>query len=369
MSFGYNDEGLRVSKTVNGVTTNYYYQGTLLIAEETNSNIIVYLYDENGTPVGFMYRAVSYAEDVWDTYAFEKNIFGDVVAVYNADTGVKLISYTYGAWGDTVTSYHNGGSSTTATKNPYKYRGYYYDSDLAMYYLQTRYYDPAICRFINADIPEIIGVTFYSLTDKNLFAYCDNNPVMRVDPDGKFWNYVIGGVAGATAGGVSVAINSYAITGEVNWSCVIIGATTGAVGGIIGASGLGWGVQAVSSMALSSINDIGISKAQGVDVNWKDVLVNAVISGGISSVASSLTYRSREAASNIIAKGVARVTRGIDKMNSGSRYWKGSVKRGIEFMKNGVKSLNIAQGQASVIGTSISLVVTNVKTFLSSLWS
>ena len=69
MSFSYNDEGLRVSKTVNGVTTNYYYQGTLLIAEETNSNIIVYLYDENGTPVGFMYRADSYAEEAWDIYA------------------------------------------------------------------------------------------------------------------------------------------------------------------------------------------------------------------------------------------------------------------------------------------------------------
>ena len=181
MSFSYNDEGLRVSKTVNGVTTNYYYQGTLLIAEETNSNIIVYLYDENGTPVGFMYRAVSYAEDVWDIYAFEKNIFGDVVAVYNADTGVKLISYTYNAWGVITTHYHNGGSSTTATKNPYKYRGYYYDSDLAMYYLQTRYYDPAICRFINAD-----SALYENLLGYNLFVYCNNNPVMYVDSTGEF---------------------------------------------------------------------------------------------------------------------------------------------------------------------------------------
>ena len=176
----YNYEGLRVSKTVNGVTTNYYYQGTLLIAEETDSSIIVYLYDENSTPIGFMYRAVSYAEDVWDTYAFEKNIFGDVVAVYNADTGVKLISYTYNAWGVITTHYHNGGSSTTATKNPYKYRGYYYDSDLAMYYLQTRYYDPAICRFINAD-----SALYDNLLGYNLFVYCGNNPVNFVDYNGK----------------------------------------------------------------------------------------------------------------------------------------------------------------------------------------
>ena len=96
---------------------------------------------------------------------------------------VKLISYTYGAWGDTVTSYHNGGSSTTATKNPYKYRGYYYDSDLAMYYLQTRYYDPAICRFINADMYVSTG---QGLIDFNMFAYCKNNPIMYTDEAGEF---------------------------------------------------------------------------------------------------------------------------------------------------------------------------------------
>lgn len=208
MSFGYNDEGLRVSKTVNGVITNYYYQGTLLVAEETNSNIIVYLYDENGTPVGFMYRAVSYAEDVWDIYAFEKNIFGDIVAVYNADTGVKLISYTYGAWGDTVTSYHNGGSSTTATKNPYKYRGYYYDSDLAMYYLQTRYYDPAICRFISPDELGYLGANG-DLVSYNLYAYCSNNPVMCCDPSG---HIAISTLVALITVGIATLVTAAAIT-------------------------------------------------------------------------------------------------------------------------------------------------------------
>ena len=95
----------------------------------------------------------------------------------------KLISYTYGAWGATVTSYHNGGSSTTATKNPYKYRGYYYDSDLAMYYLQTRYYDPAICRFISPDALGYLGANG-DLTGYNLYAYCSNNPVNYADPSG-----------------------------------------------------------------------------------------------------------------------------------------------------------------------------------------
>ena len=287
----YNYEGLRVSKTVNGVTTNYYYQGTLLIAEETDSSIIVYLYDENSTPVGFMYRAVSYAEDVWDTYAFEKNIFGDIVAVYSADTGVKLISYTYGAWGDTVTSYHNGGSSTTATKNPYKYRGYYYDSDLAMYYLQTRYYDPAICRFINADIPEIIGATVYSLTDKNLFAYCDNNPVMRGDPDGEFWNYVIGGVVGAAVGVVSAILNDEDVAG------ITISAVTGAALGVVSASGLGWFAQASISAGITSISDVAnqaidIFMANGTisDYNMNQTFLEATTAFVTSAIGSAMGH-------------------------------------------------------------------------------
>ena len=89
-----------------------------------------------------------------------------------------------------MTTYHNGGDSTTAINNPYLYRGYYYDSNLGLYYLQSRYYDPVTCRFINADDISVIGATPSALTDKNLFAYCDNNPVMRADHDGYFWGTV-----------------------------------------------------------------------------------------------------------------------------------------------------------------------------------
>ena len=67
------------------------------------------------------------------------------------------------------------------------YRGYYCDADLGMYYLHSRYYDPIVCRFINADVPDVITASPTVLTDKNLYAYCDNNPVMRTDHDGMFW--------------------------------------------------------------------------------------------------------------------------------------------------------------------------------------
>ena len=74
--------------------------------------------------------------------------------------------------------------------NPFRYRGYFYDIESGLYYLNSRYYDPEIGRFINADATGVIGATPMGLTDKNLFAYCDNNPVMRIDVDGQFWDTV-----------------------------------------------------------------------------------------------------------------------------------------------------------------------------------
>ena len=106
---------------------------------------------------------------------------GDIVAVYNA-AGTKLISYAYNAWGEFVTTYHNGGDNTTVVNNPYLYRGYYYDSDLGLYYLQSRYYDPVTCRFINADY--MMSGLNGSIHGLNLYAYCFNNPIMYTDPEG-----------------------------------------------------------------------------------------------------------------------------------------------------------------------------------------
>ena len=128
MSFKYNDEGIRTSKTVNGVTTNYYLEGSRIIAEETNGNITVYLYNSTGI-VGYQYHASSYAADVWNTYFYEKNLQSDIVAIYTS-AGVKMASYVYDAWGNVTITYHNGASSSSIN-NPFTYRGYYFDKDLA----------------------------------------------------------------------------------------------------------------------------------------------------------------------------------------------------------------------------------------------
>ena len=92
------------------------------------------------------------------------------------------------AWGKcTVTS---GASNAIANANPVRYRGYYYDDDLDLYYLATRYYDPETCRFVTADDYAVLTATPMGLTDKNLYAYCDNNPVVRIDIGGAFWDII-----------------------------------------------------------------------------------------------------------------------------------------------------------------------------------
>ena len=202
MSFEYNDEGIRTSKTVNGVETTYYVNGGQIAAEKTGTRTIVYIYDATGTPIGMMYRATSYAENTWDIFWYEKNLQGDIIAVYNS-AGTKVATYTYtDAWGNHSVSYSNGGASTGVIYNPFRYRSYYYDSDLGMYYLQSRYYDANICRFINADCYVSTGQGILSV---NMYAYCGNNPVMGYDPTGHWdWGGVILG-AGIIAGTIYLA--------------------------------------------------------------------------------------------------------------------------------------------------------------------
>ena len=278
-------KGLRVTKTVNGVVTTYYYQGSLLIAEETNSQILVYLYDANGSPVGFRYRGVDYASGTWDTYAYEKNLQGDIVGVYDVATGNKLIGYKYNAWGVCTTSYYNSGSTTTATKNPFKYRGYYYDVNLGFYYLQSRYYDPVIGRFLNADDTSYLGANG-DLVSYNLYAYCSNNPVNYTDPTGKFINILIGASVGFVVSTV-VSIASQLLDENAPdiddidfWKHVAVAAGIGTISGGLAASGAPLIAQVISNGVLGiigAVTDTAIDDKG--DTPWWKYVLNGVDGG------------------------------------------------------------------------------------------
>jgi len=130
------------------------------------------------------YRNSGYiTEDWFDSYLFRKNLQGDIIGVYN-ESGTLLVSYTYDAWGNQTVTYSNGGASTAARYNPFRYRGYYYDSETGFYYLNSRYYDPETGRFINADSYISTG---QGLAGNNMFAYCGNDPINRLDSNGELW--------------------------------------------------------------------------------------------------------------------------------------------------------------------------------------
>jgi len=153
------------------------------------------------------YRTSSMAEDVFYTFWFEKNLQGDIVAVYNS-AGTKLVSYTYDAWGNFTITVSSG--VTTLERlivreyNPFHYRSYYFDAETEWYYLQSRYYNPEWGRFINADGLAVLGVCD-ELRGYNLFAYCANNPIMAVDYTGYFHlgGFLVG-LGLAVAGGLLI---------------------------------------------------------------------------------------------------------------------------------------------------------------------
>ena len=132
-----------------------------------------YIFDESGSVVGI---SLWYAGDgQWTDYYFVKNLQGDVIEVYDTSNTLAA-SYTYDAWGNILTK-----SGDLADLNPFRYRTYYFDNETWFYYLQSRYYNPGLGRFLNADA---FASTGQGLLGNNMFAYCLNNPVNYADYDG-----------------------------------------------------------------------------------------------------------------------------------------------------------------------------------------
>ena len=177
LSFAYNESGLRTSKTVNGVTHSYVWQGSKLAADITDAYALYFHYDSTGDVIGFTRTA-----NGTDTeYFYVKNLQGDILKVISA-TGTEAAAYSYDAWGKLLTS-----AGDLAEVNPLRYRGYFYDTETGLYYLKSRYYDPEVSRFINPDAFVSSGT---SVASYNMMVYCDNNPINRIDPAGMFWREI-----------------------------------------------------------------------------------------------------------------------------------------------------------------------------------
>ena len=176
--FVYNADGLRVQKMVNGVATKYTLHGKNVVHMTSGTDELHFFYDAQNRPAVVVYNGTA--------YAYVKSLQGDILAILD-ENGNTVVSYGYDAWGAPL--WCIGELAETLGKvQPFRYRGYALDEETELYYNQSRFYNPSIARFITADTTGVLTASLKSLTEKNLFAYCDNNPVMRKDIDGAFWD-------------------------------------------------------------------------------------------------------------------------------------------------------------------------------------
>ncbi len=173
LTFTYDADGNRITKTVNGTTTTYTYADGRVTHETNGTDTIHYRYDTNGTLLSMNLNGTE--------YYYLYNGQRDVIGLYNSNGNV-VVEYSYDAWGKPLTTIGSL-AGTVGVKNPYRYRGYRYDAELGLYVLQSRYYNPQIGRFFNADD------AFYEqngLLRCNLFTYCINSPIGNNDVGGNF---------------------------------------------------------------------------------------------------------------------------------------------------------------------------------------
>ena len=268
LSFTYDSEGIRTSKTVGSTTTKYLLNGTQILAQTTNGKTLCFFYDQQG-------NRVAMADGSNKFYYYIYNLQGDVIALADASTGKLVVTYTYDAWGKLM-ELKDTTANSVGTLNPFRYRGYYYDTETGLYYLQSRYYDPEVGRFINADA--FASTDISGVLSANMFAYCENNPVMRHDPTGEmFWSVLASAVGGAAA---SAAVYM-ATTGKMDSKGVL---TAMAKGALIGAlSGVEGKFKAAASIAA------GICSGVDTFMNTNGSVAEKLVAGSISGATTAAT--------------------------------------------------------------------------------
>ncbi len=188
IQYKYDSDSIRTSKIVDGVVHTYEYLDGMLMHETRGEQAYDYYYDANGQLYAVSYKLSE--NDTKKVYYFTHNWCGDIVGIYNGNGDLKA-TYEYDAWGNVTAIEDANGNAIDdethiANLNPFRYRGYYMDTETGLYYLMSRYYDPVTHRFVNADGYFQSGG---DILDTNMNAYCRNNPVNYFDPTGDACEY------------------------------------------------------------------------------------------------------------------------------------------------------------------------------------
>ena len=224
--YTYNNAGLRTARTNDTTTYKYVYNGsqlskmTVANTSAQTQQVVFFSYDASGTPLSMTYNG--------QKYLYLTNLQGDVTGILDT-TGVKLVSYDYTAYGQCFSISNDTELAVTLSGlNPLRYRGYVLDVETDLYYLQSRYYDPYIGRFLNSDV---FPATGQGVLGNNMFSYCGNNPVNRSDSAGHFWDIVFD-VVSLVSSVVEVVSNPKDVGAWVGLACDIIDVAVPMVGGL-----------------------------------------------------------------------------------------------------------------------------------------
>ena len=314
ISYTYDMAGVRSSKTV-GSTTYKYTTLSGLVTRQTGGNATIdFVYDESNQPLAMKYNG--------KVYYYVLNAQGDVVRIVDGSRNV-VASYSYDPWGKLLSS-----SGTLANVNPLRYRGYYYDSETGFYYLQSRYYDPAIGRFINADSYASTDAT--GLLSTNMFAYCENDPVNKSDPTGEVAPILVAMAGGALVGIAEQFMTDviYAmVTGQSLDACFSSVGTyvSSAVGGAMSVLPGGGVMRAFSEIILTSYiqetvdmlvypnqyaktnpNSEILESAAGSGMSKLGEKGSAKIADKINKTASNMTKHSSKASKNAVKNAASK---------------------------------------------------------------
>lgn len=319
VAFGYDFDGKRITKTVGDTTYSYHYLGSQLAEMSWNSNNLHFTYDE----VGPMSVAYGGAE-----YFYLKNAQGDVTGLVDS-SGTQVVAYTYDAWGNPLTT--GTMANTLGELNPFRYRGYVYDTETGLYYLQSRYYNPQMGRFINAD-GELSDVGD-SVKGYNLFSYCQNNPTNMSDSEGnwpKWTNKIVAAAAIVIAVTVIAAITVATAGAGSTIACVAVGAAKGALTGFVVGAITGAATNVVSNRVKSgSWSGSGKAALEGAGDGALSGTVSGLVTGGLTSRACFVAGTSVASAAGLVA---------IENVQAGDKVWSEDPDTGTKELKEVVRT-------------------------------
>ncbi len=291
--------GRRISKN----TTQYTYDNNGNLIKQSNG--ISFIYDNSGV--------VGLKQD-GKTYLYRKDVQGNIIAILDS-TGKVMVRYVYDVWGNHKAYDENGSEITSATHignlNPFRYRGYYYDTETGLYFLKTRYYDPEVGRFITID--DLSYLDPDTINGLNLYAYCGNNPVMAVDPNGtaKWWQWLLFGIGAAlvVAAAVVLTVATFGV-GTAAFGATMLGsiALHASVGTLIGAGvGSVLGAAGGAIYSASTGADLGDSILSGFLIGFG---VGAIAGAAIGGIHGAATFTPNSMIGNTVKLGQVAANQG-----------------------------------------------------------